>query len=160
MKAGISGTRRYISDCEETAVVDHEAAVRRDPEVLQARRIAEAARARLLECLNADDADAMAEAQQMLDALRKATVLAAAAEDRARVRLGLLTQAEADRRARDRGVSFEPWTPQATTTVRPRASRFAFLTKPALAAVLALLAAAAAWLAARARRARRAHHTS
>ena len=141
-------------------VADQEAAIQRDPEVQQARRIAEAARARLLECLNADDAGALAEAQQMLDALRKATVLAAAAEDRARVRGGLLTQAEADRRARDRDASIEAWSPQGTTTVEPRASRFAFLAKPALVAVLALLAAAAAWLAARARRARRDHHTS
>jgi hypothetical protein len=141
-------------------VADQEAIVRRDPEVQQARRIAEAARARLLECLNAADADALAEAQQMLDALRKATVLAADAEDRARVHLGLLTQAGADRRARDRDASLEALTPQGTTTLEPRPSRFAFLAKPALAAVLALLAAAAAWLVARARRARRDHHPS
>jgi len=73
---------------------EQEEAVRRDPEVQQAWKIAEVARARLLECVDVGDAETLAEAQRMLDALRKATVLAADAEDRARVHLGLLTQAK------------------------------------------------------------------
>ena len=43
-------------------------------------KIAEVARARLLECVDVGDAEALAEAQRMLDALRKATNLAADAE--------------------------------------------------------------------------------
>ena len=120
-----------------------EEAIWRDPEVQQARRIAEAARARLLECAGADDADTLAEAQQMLDALRKATILAAEAEDRARVHLGLLTEAEADRRAALRRAA-----PATTAARRPAPSHLA--KDPVLAALLTLLAAAAAWLAARA----------
>ncbi len=69
---------------------EEEEAVRHDPEVQQAWKIAEVARARLLECVDVGDAEALAEAQRMLDALRKATVLAADAEDRVRVHLGLM----------------------------------------------------------------------
>src|SRR5215469_7423847 len=83
---------------------DQEETVRRDPEVQQALKIAEVARARLLECVDVGDTETLAEAQQMLDALRKATVLAADAEDRARVQVGLLTQAEAERRATERNT--------------------------------------------------------
>lgn len=60
---------------------EQEEAVRRDPEVEQAWKIAEVARARLLESVDVGDAEALAEAQRMLDALRKATNLAADAED-------------------------------------------------------------------------------
>src|SRR5690242_13485830 len=81
---------------------EQEEAVRRDPEVQQAWKIAEVGRARLLESVEVGDAEALAEAQRMLDALRQATDLAADAEDRARVHVGLLSQAEADRRATDR----------------------------------------------------------
>jgi hypothetical protein len=128
---------------------DQEEGVQRDPEVQQARKIAAAARARLLQSVSADgtdDADALAEAQHMLDALRKATILTADAEDRARVQLNLITQAEADRRAKARRSS-----PEAPAPIVGRpVPRFELLEKsPALAALLALLMAAAAWFAAR-----------
>ena len=133
---------------------DEEEAVRHDPEVQQARKIAAAARARLLQCVtgdNAEDADALAEAQQMLDAFRKAIVLTADAEDRARVQLNLITQAEADRRVKARRSSLEP--PAAPRDPAPAhrfADRFALLRENrARAALLTLLAATAAWLAAR-----------
>ena len=130
---------------------EQEEAVRRDPEVQQAWKIAEVARARLLESVDAGDAEALAEAQRMLDALRQATDLAADAEDRARVHVGLLSQAEADRRATERH------TPPNERLAHPGAkSARSFgpglelvLEHPALAALLSLVAAAAAWLAAR-----------
>jgi hypothetical protein len=135
---------------------DQEEAVRRDPEVQQARKIAEVARARLLECVDAEDAGTLAEAQQMLDALRKATLLAADAEDRARVHLGLLTQAEADRRAAARRPPADNRSPESrtarpgTTARRLAARSLAFVPEhPARAALLSLTAAVAAWLAAR-----------
>jgi hypothetical protein len=129
---------------------DQEEAVRLDPEVQQARKIAEVARARLLECVDAEDAETLAEAQQMLDALRKATVLAADAEDHARVHLGLLTQAEADRRTTARHPSPDGRTARPDTTRRLPAPNLAFVPEhPALTALVSLAAAVAAWLAAR-----------
>ena len=130
---------------------DQEETVRHDPEVQQALKIAEVARARLLECVDVGDTETLAEAQQMLDALRKATVLAADAEDRARVQVGLLTQAEADRRVTARhtppiGRMARPDTPPR----RQGASLALVAENPALSALLSLVAAAAAWLAARA----------
>jgi len=129
---------------------EQEEAVRRDPEVQQAWKIAEVARARLLESVDVGDAEALAEAQRMLDALRKATDLAADAEDRARVHVGLLSQAEADRRATERHTP--PDEPPAYLTKSRRSSGPGLalvLEHPALAALLSLVAAAAAWLAAR-----------
>jgi hypothetical protein len=76
---------------------DLEEAVQRDPQVQQARKVAEAARNRVLACL-AGDGD-LAEAQRMMDALRMATILAEDAEDQVRVQAGLLTRDEAGRRA-------------------------------------------------------------
>jgi hypothetical protein len=130
---------------------EQEEAVRRDPEVEQAWKIAEVARARLLESVDVGDAEALAEAQRMLDALRKATVLAADAEDRARVHLGLLTQTEADRRANERHTPPNGRTARpGTTHRRPLGPGLALVPEhPALAALLSLAAAAAAWLAAR-----------
>jgi hypothetical protein len=131
---------------------EQEEAVRRDPEVQQAWKIAEVARARLLESVDVGDAEALVEAQRMLDALRKATDLAADAEDRARVHVGLLSQAEADRRATERhpppdGLPARP----GTTSRRSFSPGLALvLEHPALAALLSLVAAAAAWLVARA----------
>jgi hypothetical protein len=69
-----------------------------DPEVRQARSTAEAARSRLAACVVGPQVD-LAEAQRMLDALRRAEALAADAEDRVLVRNGLLTSADADSRA-------------------------------------------------------------
>jgi hypothetical protein len=133
---------------------EQEEAVRRDPEVQQAWKIAEVARARLLECVDVGDGETLAEAQRMLDVLRKATVLAADAEDRARVQVGLLTQAEADRRATERHTPPNGYpAPSGPTHRRPLGPGLALVLKhPALAPLLSLLslvAAAAAWLAVR-----------
>ena len=130
---------------------EQEEAVRRDPEVQQAWKIAEVARARLLESVDVGDAEALAEAQRMLDALRKATDLAADAEDRARVHVGLLSQAEADRRATERHTPpSEPPAHPDPKSGRPFGPGLALvLDHPALAALLSLVAAAAAWLVAR-----------
>lgn len=133
---------------------EEEEAVRQDPEVQQAWKIAEVARARLLECVDVGDGETLAEAQRMLDVLRKATVLAADAEDRARVHVGLLTQAEADRRATERHPPPNGYTAHpGTTRPRPLAPRLALVLKhpalPALLSLLSLVAAAAAWLAVR-----------
>jgi hypothetical protein len=136
---------------EDVVMGEQEEAVRRDPEVQQAWKIAEVARARLLENVDVGDAEALAEAQRMLDALRKATNLAADAEDRARVHVGLLSQAEADRRATERHTP-----PNERPAYPGPKSRRSFshglplvLEHPALAALVSLVAVAAAWLVAR-----------
>ena len=130
---------------------EQEEAVRSDPEVQQAWKIAEVARARLLECVDVGDAEALAEAQRMLDALRKATVLAADAEDRARVHVGLLSQAEADRRATERDTPPNARAARSGATPRrPLGSGLALVREhPARSALLSLVVAAAAWLATR-----------
>ena len=75
-------------------------AVLRDPEVRQARKIADAARSRLVGCVaGPQEAVDLAETQRMLDKLRQAQTLAEDAEDRVLVHRGLLTPAEAERRA-------------------------------------------------------------
>ena len=136
---------------EDVVMGEQEEAVRSDPEVQQARKIAEVARARLLECVDVGDAEALAEAQRMLDALRKATVLAADAEDRARVHVGLLSQAEADRRATERHMPpNERAACPCTMPRRPLGPGLALMRQhPVLAALLSLVVAAAAWLATR-----------
>jgi hypothetical protein len=136
---------------EDVVMGEQEEAVRRDPEVQQAWKIAEVARARLLESVDVGDAEALAEAQRMLDALREATDLAADAEDRARVQVGLLSQAEADRRAIERHTPPDerPASPD-TKSRRPLGPGLALvLEHPALVALLSLFGAAAAWLVAR-----------
>jgi hypothetical protein len=82
-------------------------AIEHDPEVRQARAIADAARKRLVACMTgAQDAIDPAEAQRMLDAFRSAVVHAEDAEDRVLLHRGLLTSVEAGRRAaRRRPVS-------------------------------------------------------
>jgi hypothetical protein len=78
-------------------------AIARDPEVRQARMIADAARTRLLECMaGTQEGIDLVEAQGMLDALRNAQTHAEDAEDRVLVHHGLLTFAEADQRAAHR----------------------------------------------------------
>jgi hypothetical protein len=74
-------------------------AVLRDPEVTQARKIADAARSRLLGCVAGSQEVDLAQAQRMLDVLREAHALAEDAEDRVLAHQGLLTPAEAERRA-------------------------------------------------------------
>jgi hypothetical protein len=78
-------------------------AIARDPEVRQARSIADAARTRLVACMTGsrDETDP-AEAQRMLDAFRNAQAHAEDAEDRVLVHHGLLASAEAGRRAANR----------------------------------------------------------
>jgi hypothetical protein len=78
-------------------------AITHDPEVRQARRIADAARTRLVACMTgSEDVIDPAEAQRMLDAFRSAQAHAEEAEDRVLVHRGLLTSAEAGRRAAGR----------------------------------------------------------
>jgi hypothetical protein len=75
-------------------------AIEHDPEVRQARRIADAARARLVACVtDSPDVIDLAEAQRMLDAFRNARAHAEEAGDQVLVHHGLLTPAEAGRRA-------------------------------------------------------------
>jgi hypothetical protein len=75
-------------------------AVRRDPEVRQARKIADAARSRLVDCVaGPDDVVDVVEARRMLDKLTEAQALAEDAEDGVLVHRGLLTPAEAGQRA-------------------------------------------------------------
>ena len=75
-------------------------AVLRDPEARQARKIADAARSRLLGCLAGSQGVVdVAQAQRMLDLLKEAQALAEDAEDRVLAHRGLLTPAEAERRA-------------------------------------------------------------
>jgi hypothetical protein len=77
-----------------------DSAVRRDPEVRQARRIADAARSRLVGCIaGPDEVVDLAETQRALDKLKEAQALAEDAEDGVLVHRGLLTPAEAERRA-------------------------------------------------------------
>jgi hypothetical protein len=78
-------------------------AIERDPEVRQARRIADAARKRLVVCMTgSQDVIDPAEAQRMLDAFRNAVAHAEDAEDRVLLHHGLLTSVEAGRRAAGR----------------------------------------------------------
>jgi len=78
-----------------------------DPEVRQARSTAQAARSRLAACVVGPQVD-LAAAQRMLDALRRAEALAADAEDRVLVHNGLLSPADANRRAAARNPDPEP----------------------------------------------------
>jgi hypothetical protein len=83
-------------------------AIEHDPEVRRARRVAEAARTRLVACVTgSQDGIDPTEAQRMLDAFRNAMAHAEEAEDQVLVHRGLLTSAEAARRAgRRRPVTF------------------------------------------------------
>jgi hypothetical protein len=75
-------------------------AVRRDPEARQARKIADAARSRLLACVaGPQEVVDLVQTQRMLDKLKEAQTLAEDAEDRVMVHRGLLTPAEAEQRA-------------------------------------------------------------
>ena len=75
-------------------------AIEHDPEVRQARTIADAARKRLVACMTGTrDVIDPAEAQRMLDAFRNAQAHAEDAEDRVLMHRGLLTSVEAGRRA-------------------------------------------------------------
>jgi hypothetical protein len=74
-----------------------------DPEVRQTRMIADAARTRLLACLTSSEGVVdVTEARGMLDALGSAQTLTEDAEDRVLMHHGLLTSAEAERRAAHR----------------------------------------------------------
>jgi hypothetical protein len=113
-------------------------AIARDPEVRQARMIAEAARTRLVACVSApEDGIDLAEAQGMLDALRNAWALAADAEDRVLLHRGLLASAEAHRRAEKRRPAL-PWSRE---PARPAARRGWHPVRRIAALLAALLAA-------------------
>jgi hypothetical protein len=74
--------------------------IEHDPEVRQARRIADAARTRLVACMaDSQEVIDLAEAQRMLDAFRNARAYAEEAQDQVLVHRGLLTSVEAYRRA-------------------------------------------------------------
>jgi hypothetical protein len=74
--------------------------VDQDPEVRQARAIADAARSRLLSCVaGSGEAVDMLQAQRTFDMLWEAQALVEDAEDRVLVHRGLLTPAESERRA-------------------------------------------------------------
>jgi hypothetical protein len=135
---------------EDELMGDLEEAVGRDPQVQQARRVAEAARNRVLACLAGDGGADLAEAQRMMDALRKATLLAEDAEDQVRVHAGLLTRDEASRRAAARRADLAeravppqtlPLNSARTAELAPRATPqpLVILPKtPALAVLLSL----------------------
>jgi hypothetical protein len=90
-----------------------------DPEVRQARKIAGAARSRLLSCIaGSEEAVDMVATQRILDMLWEAQALVEDAEDRVLVHRGLLTPAEAERR----GGARRP--------VAPTASALAALQRP------------------------------
>ena len=77
-----------------------DSAVLRDPEVRQARKIADAARSRLVGYVaGPQDVVDLAETQRMLDKLKEAQALAEDAGDRVLMHRGLLTPAEAEQRA-------------------------------------------------------------
>jgi hypothetical protein len=127
-------------------------AIERDPEVRQARMIAEAARTRLLACMSGpEDGIDLAEAQGMLDALKDARALAEDAEDRVLLHRGLLAPAEADQRTVGRRAALarsgEPARPAARRAARVRDLRAGRVIASAL--VLALLGVAIAALAQR-----------
>lgn len=91
-------------------------AIARDPEVRQARMIAEAARKRLIACMaHPEDGIDVAEARGMFDALMNAQLLAKDAEDRVLLHRGLLTQAEVKKRTAKR----HPVSPPAREPERP-----------------------------------------
>jgi hypothetical protein len=74
--------------------------VHQDPEVQQARKIADAARSRLLTCIaGPEEVVDMVQTQRIFDMLWEAQALAEDAEDRVLVHRGLLIPAEAERRA-------------------------------------------------------------
>jgi hypothetical protein len=74
--------------------------VRQDPEARQARKIADAARSRLLACIaGPEEVVDMVQTQRIFDMLWEAQALADDAEDRVLVHRGLLTPAEAELRS-------------------------------------------------------------
>ena len=80
-----------------------------DPEVRQARKIADAARSRLLTCVaGPEEAVDLLQAQRIFDLLWEAQSLVEDTEDRVLVHRGLLTPAEADRRAAARRPAAPP----------------------------------------------------
>src|ERR1700733_12893391 len=100
-------------------------AIEHDPEVRQARSIADAARKRLVACMTgSQEVIDPAEAQRMLDAFRGAVVHAEDAEDRVLLHRGLLTSVEAGQRAAGpRPGPAEPGEPARTVRGVRRARR-------------------------------------
>jgi hypothetical protein len=100
-------------------------AIEHDPEVRQARTIADVARTRLVACMTgSQDLIDPGEAQRMLDAFRNALAHAEEAEDQVLVHRGLLTSAEAGQRAaRRRPVTGRPVTGRPVTGRAGRPAR-------------------------------------
>ena len=134
-----------------TLVNDLGDAIARDPEVREARTIAAAALTRLVSCVShQEDGIDLVEAQQMLDALRNAQELAGDAEDRVLVHRGLLTSAEANKRAAGRRpAATQREAPARTGTARRPGRRMSVARVIAGALALAVLGAAGATLAQR-----------
>jgi hypothetical protein len=100
----------------DALTIDLGDAIEHDPEVRQARRIADVARTRLVSCMTgSQDVIDLTEAQRMLDAFRNAKAHAEEAEDQVLVHRGLLTSAEAGQRAARR----RPVTSRADRPARP-----------------------------------------
>jgi hypothetical protein len=111
-------------------------AIAHDPEVRQTRMIADAARTRLLACLaGSEGAVDVTEAQGMLNALGDAQTLTEDAEDRVLMHHGLLTSAEAERRAARRRPAVAPRLRPAQPDTR--------LSRPGLRVVACVLGVAA-----------------
>jgi hypothetical protein len=99
-------------------------AIQHDPEVQQARRIADAARARLVTSMTGpQDVIDPTEAQRMLDAFRNARAHAEEAEDQVLVHRGVLTADEAGRRATLRRPVAPGVVPSRPAGSRPLGSR-------------------------------------
>jgi hypothetical protein len=88
---------------EKDLVGDPHDVVREDPEVRQARKIADAARSRLLTCIaGPEEVVDMVQTRRIFDMLGEAQALVEDAEDRVLVHRGLLTPAEAEQRTAPR----------------------------------------------------------
>jgi hypothetical protein len=120
--------------------------IEHDPEVRQARRIADAARTRLIACMTgSQDVIDLAEAQRMLDAFSNARTHAEEAQDQLLVQHGLLTSVEAGQRAaRRRPVTSRAHRPARAAPGAGDARRDRRLSVPrVITGVLALVAAGA-----------------
>ncbi|MGH2928095.1 MAG: hypothetical protein ACRDL8_07830 [Solirubrobacteraceae bacterium] len=120
-------------------------AIEQDPEVRQARAIADAARKRLVACVSGPRGDIdTVEARRMLNAFSAALAHADDAEDRVLQHRGLLTSVEADGRAARRrplNVDNPSRSSQGNRTVRPAGPAGRRLVTRAACLALALVAA-------------------
>jgi hypothetical protein len=124
---------------EKDLVGSQDDVVQQDPEVRQARRIADAARSRLLTLVaGAEEPVDLTETQRIFELLGEAQALVEDAEDRVLEHRGLLTPAEAERRAAARRQHQHPHPPGALALPAPqRAQETAGVAGPARAAGMA-----------------------